>query len=70
MIILGLLVSACPWLIRAIGHKNMTDLSQQTAELLKPLTTLHNDLVALNMTTMIASTVLAALLLIIAFRKR
>jgi hypothetical protein len=48
----------------------MTDLTQQTEQLLKAFTTLHNDLAALNLTAMITGTVLAALLLVVAFRKR
>jgi len=45
----------------------MTDLSQQTAELLKALNMLHNDISAMNLTTMISATVITALLLILAF---
>jgi len=48
----------------------MTDLTQQTSELLKAFDILHRDITNLNTTNMIVGTVLAALLLIIAFRKR
>lgn len=47
----------------------MTDLSQQTDALLKALTLLHRDLAALNLTVMMATGFIAALLLIMAFRK-
>jgi hypothetical protein len=48
----------------------MTDLSQQTEQLIKALTTLDNSVSVLNTTVMIASVVIVALLIIIAFRRR
>jgi hypothetical protein len=48
----------------------MTDLSQQTDQLLKALTTLHNDLGALNTTCIAGFAACFALLLIIVFRRR
>lgn len=48
----------------------MTDLSQQTEQLVKALTQLHDDLGALHLTMMIAGGVIALLLLIIVFKKR
>jgi hypothetical protein len=47
----------------------MTDLSQQTDQLLKALTTLDNSVSVLNTTVMIDSAAIFALLLIIAFRR-
>jgi hypothetical protein len=48
----------------------MTDLSQQTEQILKALQIIHNDLTQMHMTNMIVGTVVSALLLVIAFRKR
>jgi hypothetical protein len=48
----------------------MTDLAQQTEQLLKAFTTLHNDLSALRIDIGIAVTVIVALLVVIAFRRR
>ena len=48
----------------------MTDLSQQTEQLIKALTLLHNDAGAINTTLIIGFAAIFALLLIIAFRRR
>ena len=46
------------------------DLQAQTDAFVQHLNQLHTDLYDLNLTAMIASTVIIALLIVIAFRKR
>jgi LPXTG-motif cell wall-anchored protein len=49
----------------------MTDVvQQQTEQLLKALTALHSDLTNTNITISIIGTIVIALLMIIAFRRR
>ena len=58
---------------RSAGGHTVTmnpDLQAQTDAILKALRTLHDDLGALDLTVMVAATVIVAVLIIIAFRKR